>query len=45
MKVAIQVDHQKIEIIEADEPDINKLPDGAVKSKTELSAICGSDTP
>lgn len=45
MKVAIQVDHQKIEIIEADEPDINKLPDGAVKIKTELSAICGSDTP
>lgn len=45
MKAAIVVDKQKIEIIDADEPDINKLPAGAVKIKTELSAICGSDSP
>ncbi len=45
MKAAIQVDQQKIEIIDADEPDINKFPDGSIKIKTELSAICGSDTP
>ena len=45
MKAAIVVDQQKIEIIEADEPDLSKYPAGTIKIKTELSAICGSDTP
>lgn len=45
MKAAIVVDKEKIEIIEADEPDLAKYPVGSIKIKTELSAICGSDSP
>jgi len=45
LKAAIVVDKEKIEIIEADEPDLAKYPEGAIKIKTELSAICGSDIP
>ena len=45
MKAGIVVDKGKIEIIEADEPDLAQYPEGTIKIKTELSAICGSDTP
>ena len=45
MKAGIVVDKEKIEIIEADEPDLAQYPAGTIKIKTELSAICGSDTP
>ena len=45
MKAGIVVDKETIEIIEADEPDMAKYPAGAIKIKTELSAICGSDLP
>lgn len=45
MKAGIVVDKGKIEIIEADEPDLAEYPAGAIKIKTELSAICGSDIP
>tara|TARA_B100000700_G_scaffold146051_1_gene162524 strand:+ start:1813 stop:2769 length:957 start_codon:yes stop_codon:yes gene_type:complete len=45
LKAGIVVDKEKIEIIEADEPDMGKYPEGAIKIKTELSAICGSDIP
>jgi threonine dehydrogenase-like Zn-dependent dehydrogenase len=45
LKAGIVVDKEKIEIIEADEPDLAQYPDGAIKIKTELSAICGSDIP
>ena len=45
MKAGIVVDREKIAIIEADEPDLSQYPEGAIKVKTELSAICGSDIP
>ena len=45
MKAGIVVDKEKIEVIEADEPDLQEYPAGAIKIKTELSAICGSDIP
>ena len=45
MKAGIVVDKGKIEIIEADEPDLAQYPEGTVKIQTELSAVCGSDIP
>lgn len=45
MKAGIVVDREKIEVIDADEPDLANYPEGAIKIKTELSAICGSDIP
>ncbi|MEE8398046.1 MAG: zinc-binding dehydrogenase [Desulfobacterales bacterium] len=45
MKAGIVVEKQKIDIVEVEEPDIAAHPSGAIKIKTELSTICGSDIP
>ncbi len=45
MKAGIVVDKEKVEIVEADEPDMAQYPAGAIKIRTELSALCGSDIP
>jgi threonine dehydrogenase-like Zn-dependent dehydrogenase len=45
VKAGIVVEKEKIEIIEADEPNVSQYPPGTIKIKTELSALCGSDIP
>lgn len=45
MKAAHVVAHRKIEMFDADEPKIEDFPKGALKVKTHMTAICGSDSP
>ena len=45
MKAGILVDKEQIKIIEVDEPDLAQYPEGTIKIKTELCALCGSDIP
>ena len=45
MKAAQIVGPQKIEIVEADRPDIDRAPPGGLLVKAHRTSICGSDMP
>ena len=45
MRAARVVAHRRIEMFEADEPEVDAFPKGSIKVKTHLTAICGSDSP
>jgi threonine dehydrogenase-like Zn-dependent dehydrogenase len=45
VKAGIVVDKEQIKMIEVDEPDLAQYPEGTIKIKTELCALCGSDIP
>lgn len=45
MKAAQIVAPRRIEIVDVEEPDLGAYPEGTVKIKTHLSAICGTDMP
>jgi len=45
MKAAQIVAPRRIEVVDVEEPDIGPYPEGTVKIKTQLSAICGTDMP
>ena len=45
MKAAQIVAPRRIEIVDVEEPDLGSYPEGTVKIKTHLSAICGTDMP
>lgn len=45
MKAAHVVAPRKIEMIDADEPNIMDFPKGSIKVKTQMTALCGSDSP
>lgn len=45
MKAAHVVAPRKIEMMDAEEPNIKDFPKGSIKVKTQMTALCGSDSP